>query len=334
MRRIYLLSTIVVLFTNITTAQDCVTPAPKGDTIQKPCTLFGAPTIGDLKVEGENLIWSSLPGAGLLLGSHVVLENGKTYYVRHFNGDCSSAASLGITAIVEYGEPSPPPPIGKAFCSGDNPTIADLGDIPWYETKEYVNQLPIDTPLKKEATYYSNSKELCIKDVKQYVVVVDTEDAPQGETAQYICGDATISDLNVTGSDIIWYDQESNGEEIPTSTKLVVGKTYYATMPVEPDHNDIKLTCKRLPITIKEDCLSVKQTNLIHAIQISPNPIQSILKVKTPLEIKSLKVYAMNGQLVSETNGAEVNCQGLFSGIYVLVIQTNDNQLIHKFVKE
>jgi len=57
---------------------------------------------------------------------------------------------------------------------------------------------------------------------------------PTGDAIQYFCitENATIQDINVTGSSIKWYDAPTGGNLIPVATPLQDGQTYYASQSV------------------------------------------------------------------------------------------------------
>ncbi|MDX9881255.1 MAG: choice-of-anchor L domain-containing protein [Prolixibacteraceae bacterium] len=62
------------------------------------------------------------------------------------------------------------------------------------------------------------------------LTVYDTS-APTGSSPQSFCSSATprISDISVTGSNIIWYNAPVGGSILPGTTLLVDGNTYYAS---------------------------------------------------------------------------------------------------------
>lgn len=56
---------------------------------------------------------------------------------------------------------------------------------------------------------------------------------PEGDENQFICTDGTISDLEITGTDLIWYDAETEGNALVDTTVLVDGATYYVSQTID-----------------------------------------------------------------------------------------------------
>ncbi|WP_163401225.1 immunoglobulin domain-containing protein, partial [Flavobacterium fluviatile] len=53
--------------------------------------------------------------------------------------------------------------------------------------------------------------------------------APTADAAQIFCNAATVGDLSATGTAIKWYASSTLGSELPSTTALVSGTTYYAS---------------------------------------------------------------------------------------------------------
>lgn len=56
--------------------------------------------------------------------------------------------------------------------------------------------------------------------------------APTGPTAQSFCGDATLADVNITGSNLVWYDAEIGGNVLASFTLMADNANYYATQTI------------------------------------------------------------------------------------------------------
>jgi uncharacterized membrane protein len=56
--------------------------------------------------------------------------------------------------------------------------------------------------------------------------------APTGSASQSICNSGTIANINVTGSNILWYSASSGGTLLATNTPLNSATTYYATQTI------------------------------------------------------------------------------------------------------
>ena len=61
-------------------------------------------------------------------------------------------------------------------------------------------------------------------------VVVNTVAAPTANTLQIYTGDSqTLNDLEIAGTNIQWYDAETDGNSLSATTALISGTTYYAS---------------------------------------------------------------------------------------------------------
>jgi len=72
-------------------------------------------------------------------------------------------------------------------------------------------------------------------ETEDYDVTIVTLPAPTGDAAQTVCGSGTIANLvavGSTGATIKWYDAATLGTELPSTTALVSGTTYYASQIV------------------------------------------------------------------------------------------------------
>ncbi|MEE1943970.1 MBG domain-containing protein [Pedobacter sp. KR3-3] len=98
---------------------------------------------------------------------------------------------------------------------------------------------------------------------------------PAGSTAQNIYVSGTLADLQVTGTNLKWYDASAAGNLLPSTTALVNGTTYYVTQTIGNCES-----ASRLAVTVT----------------ILPNPVVSISRLNT-----------------SPTNAASVNYRVVFT---------------------
>jgi photosystem II stability/assembly factor-like uncharacterized protein len=79
----------------------------------------------------------------------------------------------------------------------------------------------------------------------------------------------------------------------------------------------------------------VKQNN--YSISIFPNPVKDVLNIKTNLsKIEKKSIYNLNGRLVLEdiSGDRNINISTLQKGYYLLVLNSNGDKVVKKFVKE
>lgn len=72
-------------------------------------------------------------------------------------------------------------------------------------------------------------------EAEDYIVTIAALAAPTGNATQAFCGTATVANLvatGATGATIKWYDAATLGTELPSTTALVTGTSYYASQTV------------------------------------------------------------------------------------------------------
>jgi hypothetical protein len=70
-------------------------------------------------------------------------------------------------------------------------------------------------------------------------------------------------------------------------------------------------------------------------INIYPNPVKSILNIKTDDKIKTIELYDEIGRKVKNLSKSNViNLENLSKGIYYLKIQTEKSSSVEKIIKE
>ncbi|MGO3707742.1 fibronectin type III domain-containing protein [Mesonia hippocampi] len=95
--------------------------------------------------------------------------------------------------------------------------------------------------------FLRESATLCATQREELVVNVNyTPTAtPTGLANQEFCGGARLSDIEITGTDIVWYENESSETPLPVNTVLEDGKVYYATQTLGACES-----LSRLPVSI------------------------------------------------------------------------------------
>lgn len=81
--------------------------------------------------------------------------------------------------------------------------------------------------------------------------------------------------------------------------------------------------------------LNINHVNLEAIIKVYPNPVVTELVITTPqnIDINSIKIYNLNGQLVLVDNSNRLNVSSLSKGQYFTLLETNKGKIIKKFVK-
>lgn len=127
----------------------------------------------------------------------------------------------------------------QQFCIQQNATLNNIAitgqNIQWYDTSTGGNLLPNTTHLQNGTTYYaSQSINGCESTRVPVLVTVQNTPAPTGNPNQSFCSteNATLNNITVNGTNIIWYSNLIGTTTLPTSTLLQNGVTYYASQTI------------------------------------------------------------------------------------------------------
>ncbi|UUF14411.1 MULTISPECIES: T9SS type B sorting domain-containing protein [Flavobacterium] len=288
-------------------------PLPIANSPQTFCVDKNA-TVNDIQITGQNIKWYSNLTGGTLVPTTTVAQDKATYYASQtINGCESERVPVTINIQVTF------PPTGNAnqpFCSGQNPTIADIQvtgtTIKWYDAVSNGSLLAETTNLVNGQTYYASQTENSCESQRLAVTVsiVNTPSAPvlNGNTEFCKKENAKLSDIQMSGQNIKWYDTNFSAASLPNTTLLEDNRTYYASQTIgcEGDRTPVLVRVYDTPLPAgdnnKQFCIDEIAT------------IENIAITGT-----SLKWYdaATNGNSLSETTLLQ-------NGIYY-VTQTLNN---------
>jgi type IX secretion system substrate protein/Ig-like domain-containing protein/fibronectin type III domain protein len=170
-------------------------------------------------------------------------------------------------------------------------------------------------------------------------VTVSSTPAPTGATTQTIAvpvaTDATIEDIVVTGTNVVWYqslsDALSNINPMVAGAQVFDGITYYAVQTVGGCRSTSALGVT-ITVTLGVDSFNSDE------FKAYPNPVKDVLNLSYSSEITSVSVYNMLGQKVlSKTlNAAEsqLDMSDLSSGNYIVKVDANGLTKTIKVVKQ
>ncbi len=199
------------------------------------------PKISDLSASGTGLLWYANETSTTPLNPNDLLVNSASYWATQTGVaiGCESATRLVVTVTIIA---SVPPVIitqNKTFCEIENATVADLSPVgnilPWYASENATIPLNATTALINGEDYWTtqtNATSGCENSTKT-VVKVSIISIPPPTTVksnQSFCEiqKVTISDLKVTGSQVLWYATETSTTPLNT-TNLLANGTYWAS---------------------------------------------------------------------------------------------------------
>jgi gliding motility-associated-like protein len=211
------------------------TPPPTG-TANQPFCSGQNPTIANIQVNGDAIKWYDAISNGNLLPPTTNLQNGKTYFASQTLNSCESerfgiTVTIGNTPLAPTGNPN------QSFCKSQKATLDNIAvfgtNIKWYESNTSTTTVANSTLLQDNTTYYASQNIGCESARTPISIKVYDTPLPNGNNKQTFCidGNATIDDIDVTGTLITWYDAKTAGNVLPNTTLLQNG-TYYATQTI------------------------------------------------------------------------------------------------------
>jgi gliding motility-associated-like protein len=224
-------------------------PIPVANTSQSFCIQENA-TLDDIAITGQNIKWYDHQTTGSLLLNTTLLQNNIVYYASQTINGCESAR-IPVTINIQNTLP-PTGNINQAFCTGQNPTIANIQitgtQIKWYDALNNGSLLAETTNLQNGKTYYASQTVNNCESTRMGVTVsiVNTPFAPTGNANQFFCKkeNATLNNIQIAGQNIKWYDTNFAAATLPNTTLLENNRTYYTSQTVGCESD-------RTPILVK-----------------------------------------------------------------------------------
>ncbi len=219
------------------TVADVATPTTD-DSTQDFCAV-DAPTVGDIQVNEPNITWYDAPTGGTAYNNTDLLIDGNTYYAAATgtNG-CESSTRLEVTVTVGDTNTPTTDDNSQDFCAVDAPTVADIQvnepNVIWYDAPIGGNAYTATDLLIDGTTYYAalTGPSGCESSVRLVVSVTinDSTTPTTDDDVQEFCAvnNPTVANLNVRGTNIVWYDAPIDGNAYNLTDPLIDGNIYYA----------------------------------------------------------------------------------------------------------
>ncbi len=142
-----------------------------------------------------------------------------------------------------------------------------------------------------------------------------TTPVPQGASTQYDVSYTTVADLVVTGTNLTWYSDAGLTIEIPSTTPLVIGNTYYVT---STDNG-----CEGAALAVLFDPKAGVNELMLSQISIYPNPVSTTLTVGGVDKVDAVRVFDAAGKMVLNTKQTQFSIAHLKAGVYVVEIKVD-----------
>ncbi|MEL1253784.1 T9SS type B sorting domain-containing protein [Flavobacterium sp. DGU38] len=191
-------------------------------------------TISNLIVTGQNIKWYSSLTETDNLSINTVLQNNTNYYACQTVNGCESNRTIVNVTINSVSPPTMTSP--QIFCIQQNATLNSIAitgqNIKWYDAAIGGNLLPSSTNLVNGETYFASQTDTNCESIRASVLInIQDTSAPTGTSIQTFCStqNPTLNDIVVNGTNLNWYNTNSDISTIPNTTLLVNGTTYYVS---------------------------------------------------------------------------------------------------------
>ncbi|MCR5862033.1 T9SS type A sorting domain-containing protein [Flavobacterium sp. J372] len=209
-----------------TSVQVTVTTLPEAP-VASAQTFCGNATVNDLIATGINLKWYRTETGGEELSGEAAIVTG-TYYVSQSNDICESTRTA--VAIIVEAIPAAPTASSQTLCG--TATVADLSatgtNLKWYADAMDGDVLATNHVISTGIYYVSSANGNCESDRTAVSIIVEELPVKPSAPAQAFCGEAVVSELVASGSNIKWYTAAVGGEPLSAGTPVATG-TYYVS---------------------------------------------------------------------------------------------------------
>lgn len=210
--------------------------APLFNIIQPDCiNSNGSITITTVSAEysfDNGISWTTNPTLSNLLPATYQLK------IKNTLGCISPIVTAVVIPFTNFTNP-PIVASPQQFCIQQNATLNNIvisgQNIQWYDAVTGGNLLPTTTLLQNGVTYYaSQTINGCESARVPVLVTIQNTAAPTGNANQNFCSteNATLNNITINGTNIIWYDSLTGNTVLPTATLLQNGVTYYASQTI------------------------------------------------------------------------------------------------------
>ncbi|MDF1518058.1 MAG: gliding motility-associated C-terminal domain-containing protein, partial [Lutibacter sp.] len=306
-----------------------ITITPPPTTLQNNqtfCEIDNA-KIGDLIVTGNGILWYATETSATALNLADLLANG-TYWATQTDpiSGCESASRLAVTVVINTTPPPTTALANQSFCIKDYlpnaPIISDLSasgtNLLWYATETSVTPLN-SADLLSNGSYWATQTDAstgCESALRLVVnvSVINPETPTTTAVNQTFCATdkPTIASLQVNGTSIIWYTDQTALTPLNSTDLVVNGTSYWAAA------SDASTGCEsvaRLMVTVS-------------ITDVAPATIDNVSQTFCESDFPTIANLAVTGNGViwyaSETETTPLaNTSLLIDGMSYWAVQTN-----------
>ncbi|AWG26763.1 gliding motility-associated C-terminal domain-containing protein [Flavobacterium kingsejongi] len=248
---------------------DAATPTTNNATQQFCASTL--PTVANIQVNETGVVFYDAATGGNIIAPTTALVNGTIYYASLTNTEtnCESSVRLAVTVNVNDAATPTTNNATQQFCANTLPTVANIQvnetGVVFYDAATGGNIVTPTTALVNGTTYYAsviNTETNCQSSVR-LAVTVNVNDAATPTTnnaTQQFCASTlpTVANIQVNETGVIFYDAATGGNIIASTTALVNGNIYYASL------TNTETNCQssvRLAVTVNVNDAATPTTN-------------------------------------------------------------------------
>jgi mucin-2 len=255
-KKIYFFFLVTFLLGIANSFAQCPTVA---DNTQSFCDLQ-SPTVASLVAvnNGGGVVWYANATGGSPLSSSSGLVNGEDYFADSTAGGCSPRQEVTVSIYAApTGQNFQGVCVGVASDAQIEDLIANGNNIQWYSSPAGGSPLSSLTQLVDNTIYYAsqtNPDTGCETSRLSVFVNVGVVPTPAGPVVQQFCNDPngparTLADLVASGVNN-WYPTAASAVQLPLSTPLVNGQSYFATTVDPPCESTSRLEVQVQLVTL------------------------------------------------------------------------------------
>ena len=221
------------------------TPPPTTTAINQSFCEIDNATIADLAITGTNVQWFDTETSTIPINSSDLLVDGEDYWASSTNSTtgCQSANRTVVNVTINKTPPPTTTETNQSFCLNDFnpnlPTVADLNvsgnAVMWYNTETATIPLNATDSLIDGEDYWATQTDATsgcesFSRLKVTVTFINPVAPTTSEINQLFCivNNPTIADLQVSGTNIVWYDTETSSTPLNSTDNLIDGEDYWA----------------------------------------------------------------------------------------------------------
>lgn len=191
-------------------------------------TFCNNATVADLDATGTALKWYAEETDADALADTAAIATG-TYYVSQTLNGCEST-KLAVEVTVNEVVAPVVDPITLCGASTAADLNTELTDLKWYVSNTAMDELA-DTAVITSGTYYAAQTTGTCESLRTPVVVTVNTTAVINAGPFSFCNEATVEDLDATGTDVKWYVSATATDAMADADALATG-TYYLTQTI------------------------------------------------------------------------------------------------------